>query len=475
MHTQRIDQSLVLDCIRKIRSYPFLPPRLWSKKATIPVHYLSWLRKQFSANCLFLLIHIKEGNLRVERSLYGKIDTVTIPHTISFNNAKGLLSTLEKDDKYLIVRLRDKDRIRQNLFPYFGYVVLHRNISFSSLERQSFFEIIPFLTDYLTYSAKISHLDRINSLHQYSFELSESESKPGTILSKLIQKSSGCFSASLSAYCSVLNNAFFLEYIKKPSNAGRPKCIIDNISGTIPDIFLKKLAEGDVFLWEPISKDSEIDNLFSSETIRSEKVPYFCVIVPIKKADHVIGFFAYIITKTIIFYDQQTTFEALRFSTNFITTACQYIFQRRTNNMLVNPIFKYRSKGIEPKKVFVLMPFTESWSDRIWNQFIKPICLATGMNPTRADDLYGRDIMEDIWEGICTSRLIIADITGRNPNVFYELGLAHTIGKEVILLTQNVNDIPFDLNRYRHIIYQDNFDGYEILKKELNNSITALT
>ena len=117
------------------------------------------------------------------------------------------------------------------------------------------------------------------------------------------------------------------------------------------------------------------------------------------------------------------------------------------------------------------MPFTQNWSDDIWNLVIKEAIISTGLNPIRADDLYGKDIMEDVWSGILRSRLIIADTTGLNPNVFYELGIAHTLGKDVILLTQDVSDIPFDLNRYRHIIYQNNIQGGEKLKKDLAKAI----
>jgi hypothetical protein len=83
--------------------------------------------------------------------------------------------------------------------------------------------------------------------------------------------------------------------------------------------------------------------------------------------------------------------------------------------------------------------------------------------------------MEDIWKSILQSRIIIADITGRNANVFYELGLAQCIGKDIILITQSIADIPFDLNRYRHIVYEDNFDGYEKLTKGLGNTIIDIT
>ena len=61
--------------------------------------------------------------------------------------------------------------------------------------------------------------------------------------------------------------------------------------------------------------------------------------------------------------------------------------------------------------------------------------------------------MEDIWESICISRLIIADVTGRNANVFYELGIAHTLGKSCVVLTQNQQDVPFDITARRYIHY----------------------
>lgn len=142
--------------------------------------------------------------------------------------------------------------------------------------------------------------------------------------------------------------------------------------------------------------------------------------------------------------------------------------------MIVNPIFGSRDTRIDPKLLFALMPFKQPWSDRIWEKMIKPVAGECGLEAKRADDLYGRDIMEDIWSSILAARVIVADITSRNANVFYELGIAHTLGKPVILLTQSEGDIPFDLNRYRHIIYADNLDGYEILTKQLKSTIKEI-
>jgi hypothetical protein len=141
----------------------------------------------------------------------------------------------------------------------------------------------------------------------------------------------------------------------------------------------------------------------------------------------------------------------------------------------INPYFL--EVQIEPKEnlVFVLMPFTESWSNRIWEGHIKQIVEGLKIEPKlsciRADNLFGTDVLKDIYKAICEAKIVIADITGRNANVFYELGIAHSLGKKVILLAQNSDDIPFDLLRFRHIIYEDNSDGYKILKNQLEGSI----
>ena len=138
------------------------------------------------------------------------------------------------------------------------------------------------------------------------------------------------------------------------------------------------------------------------------------------------------------------------------------------DNIIVNPVFNGRNFSMKDKHCFILMPFTESWSDRVWKQ-LGLILEREGFSFSRADSLYGHNILEDIWIAINESSLIIADITSRNPNVFYEIGIAHTLGKKVILLTQKVTDIPFDFKNYRHIIYEDNVDGFNILSVELPN------
>ena len=101
---------------------------------------------------------------------------------------------------------------------------------------------------------------------------------------------------------------------------------------------------------------------------------------------------------------------------------------------------------------FVIMPFRPKWSKVVW-ETVRSTMIDLKFKCIRADEQYGQQILEDIWKGICEASIIIVDVTGRNPNVYYELGLAHVLGRRVILLTQNMNDIPFDTLTYRHIPY----------------------
>jgi hypothetical protein len=105
------------------------------------------------------------------------------------------------------------------------------------------------------------------------------------------------------------------------------------------------------------------------------------------------------------------------------------------------------------KFVFVLMPFNTSFDD-IYNYGIKQTCTELNSYCERVDEqIFSERILDRIYNQISKADIIIADMTGRNPNVFYEVGYAHGIGKKVILLTQNSDDIPFDLKHFPHIIY----------------------
>ncbi len=132
----------------------------------------------------------------------------------------------------------------------------------------------------------------------------------------------------------------------------------------------------------------------------------------------------------------------------------------------VNPVFRARSFDPKTNYCFILMPFGKKWSNRVLKK-LKEIMNEYNYKVKRADDLYGHNILEDIWIAINEASIIIADITSKNANVMYEIGIAHTLGKNVILLTQSTDDIPFDFKQYRHIVYEDNADGFQILEESL--------
>jgi hypothetical protein len=120
----------------------------------------------------------------------------------------------------------------------------------------------------------------------------------------------------------------------------------------------------------------------------------------------------------------------------------------------VNPLFGPPVKRTPSSDLFVLMPFSLDLKP-VFDDHIKKVASQLDLSVRRADDFFtAHAIIEDIWNAIYSSKLIIADCTGRNPNVFYEIGVAHTLGKKVILVTQSLDDVPFDL-RYLRVIRYD--------------------
>ena len=115
--------------------------------------------------------------------------------------------------------------------------------------------------------------------------------------------------------------------------------------------------------------------------------------------------------------------------------------------------------------IFVLMPFGPSFDATY--AAIRTVAGAMRVRVARADEIQSaRAVMDDIWSGICNSAVVVADCTGRNPNVFYELGIAHTVGRDV-LLTQGFSEVPFDIGHMRHIQYKATVVGLQKLKGQV--------
>jgi nucleoside 2-deoxyribosyltransferase len=122
----------------------------------------------------------------------------------------------------------------------------------------------------------------------------------------------------------------------------------------------------------------------------------------------------------------------------------------------------------EKSFAFVLMPFDAAFAD-VYSLGIKDAVEQAGMFAERVDEqvFHREGILERIYNQIDVADFIIADMTGRNPNVFYEVGYAHAKNKLCILLTKNAQDIPFDLKHHRHLVYSSLSDLKQKLGQDL--------
>jgi hypothetical protein len=138
--------------------------------------------------------------------------------------------------------------------------------------------------------------------------------------------------------------------------------------------------------------------------------------------------------------------------------------EHRANGMRV-----MSSPSTLPKPfVFVLIPFDQAFSD-IYKFGIKGAADDVGAYAERVDEqIFSEGMLDRIFNQISKADVIVADMTGRNPNVFYEVGYAHALGKIVLLLTQNADDIPFDLKHRQHTVYGGKI---EVLRRELAGRI----
>lgn len=136
------------------------------------------------------------------------------------------------------------------------------------------------------------------------------------------------------------------------------------------------------------------------------------------------------------------------------------VMRKNEETFSMSPIFKSRIEKTNEGICFVLMPFKNEWSQRVYNFLIKKNVEEVGLQCLRADNMTGPIIIEDIWTQINQAGIIIADVTGKNPNVMYELGIVHTLGKPAILITQEIEKIPFDFTHLRHYQYSDNFESF---------------
>lgn len=121
----------------------------------------------------------------------------------------------------------------------------------------------------------------------------------------------------------------------------------------------------------------------------------------------------------------------------------------------------------------VMMPFGGNFGPVY--EAIKGACETTPLPASRSDEVWNHSVLiNDILELINHSAVVICDLTGRNENVFYELGIAHAWGKPVIPITQNSDDVPFDLRHHRYLTYLNNKEGLGVLQRDLSSKLQSL-
>jgi hypothetical protein len=135
------------------------------------------------------------------------------------------------------------------------------------------------------------------------------------------------------------------------------------------------------------------------------------------------------------------------------------------------PIFGPPLRAESWPDLFMVMPF-DARMEPIFDDHVRKVATELGLSAKRGDDFFSRgSIMQDVWSAIYHSKVIVADCTKRNPNVFYEIGMAHTLGKDTILIGQSLKDIPFDLRHLRQIIYEFTPRGMVVFEDALRATL----
>jgi hypothetical protein len=127
--------------------------------------------------------------------------------------------------------------------------------------------------------------------------------------------------------------------------------------------------------------------------------------------------------------------------------------------------------------IFIIMPFKPEF-DSIYTDVIRPLVKELNLTISRGDEFTSAQgvIMGEVWSALNNCKFVIAEITGGNDNVFYELGIAHTLNKPALMITQaeSLDDIPFDIRHLRYIRYANTVAGGIQLRQALKTSITRL-
>ncbi|GAA5048348.1 hypothetical protein GCM10023208_05470 [Erythrobacter westpacificensis] len=136
-------------------------------------------------------------------------------------------------------------------------------------------------------------------------------------------------------------------------------------------------------------------------------------------------------------------------------------------------VFDIPSETPQLDFVSVMMPFDASFNG-VYTA-IQAACRNSALTCQRADNIWNRStVIQDVVDLIWRSSIVICDFSGRNANVFYECGIAHTLGRHVVPITQSKGDVPFDLQHHRYLQYHPNDEGLASLSRDLETRLRTL-
>lgn len=124
-------------------------------------------------------------------------------------------------------------------------------------------------------------------------------------------------------------------------------------------------------------------------------------------------------------------------------------------------------------KTFIIIPFAKKFND-IYT-IIKDTCISVSIDPVRADEIKEPGpIINQIYSSIEEASFIIAEVSDKNPNVYYEVGVAHALSKPIVLLAQShtIKHLPFDIQHQRVLSYK--FQELNEFKENLTFHLTFL-
>jgi len=130
----------------------------------------------------------------------------------------------------------------------------------------------------------------------------------------------------------------------------------------------------------------------------------------------------------------------------------------------------------QPRCAFVVMPFGPDELQVVYEEFVKPTLeMVCSLRCVRGDDIFGSNVvMDDVSHAIGEADVLVADLTGRNANVFYEVGIAHALDKPVLLIAQSLDDVPFDLRHRRILLYEYSPRGCKRLEQAIAEHMNAM-